>query len=285
MALVTLCPGCGATYKIYPEQLQTQNGRVRCGQCQVIFNGFATLITIEEAEIEYPAASKGKNNATDKTGNVRESVTGLNAVLQATVTKTHESAGKAEHDKPAKENLPKEPVARDGDFLAEITTTQSRRHWLWNLSSVALLLLLIGQVFYFYRTDLTVLFPQARPYLEHFCAVAGCSIPLPRNIQHLSIMSSDMEEKDPEYQPDVASLTAIVRNHADYAQALPALKLFLTDRHNALLASRIVTAAEYLTEEQAGKVAIGPHQELIIRVYLDNSQLQSVGYRLQLLYL
>ena len=55
MALVTLCPGCGTTFRVNAAQLQIQSGDVRCGHCQRVFNGFATLITVNESDIEYPS--------------------------------------------------------------------------------------------------------------------------------------------------------------------------------------------------------------------------------------
>jgi hypothetical protein len=149
---------------------------------------------------------------------------------------------------------------------------------------MGLCVLLIVQVIHVFRADLAIQVPQTRPYLEGYCAVLGCTVALPKNIQLLSIVSSDLQVKNPEYQPDVATLTTVIRNHAPHAQALPALKLFLTDRHNQVLASRILTAADYLAEGQREKKAIQPNQEIIIQLYLDNSQLKSTGYRLQLLY-
>ena len=57
MALVTLCPGCGTTFRVNAVQLQAHSGEVRCGRCHRLFNGFATLITVNESEIEYPTRS------------------------------------------------------------------------------------------------------------------------------------------------------------------------------------------------------------------------------------
>lgn len=57
MALVTLCPGCGTTFRVNAVQLQAHSGEVRCGRCHHLFNGFATLITVNESEIEYPTRS------------------------------------------------------------------------------------------------------------------------------------------------------------------------------------------------------------------------------------
>ena len=41
----TTCPSCHAVFRIKPEQLDAHAGKVRCGKCAYVFNGFETLIT------------------------------------------------------------------------------------------------------------------------------------------------------------------------------------------------------------------------------------------------
>jgi predicted Zn finger-like uncharacterized protein len=50
MALVTRCPNCAAAFRVTPLHLQAHGGDVRCGQCAQVFNGFATLATVQESE-------------------------------------------------------------------------------------------------------------------------------------------------------------------------------------------------------------------------------------------
>jgi predicted Zn finger-like uncharacterized protein len=50
MALVTRCPNCAAVFRVTPLHLQAHGGDVRCGQCAQVFNGFATLATVNESE-------------------------------------------------------------------------------------------------------------------------------------------------------------------------------------------------------------------------------------------
>ncbi|PTN12458.1 zinc-ribbon and DUF3426 domain-containing protein [Nitrosomonas aestuarii] len=300
MALVTLCPGCGTTYKIIPEQLQSQSGLVRCGECQVIFNGFATLITIDESEIQYQSTFVEKTTASDNSDEIKESVhladtshcelqADTSAAFQSDhvqdeAVKTTESSESGVGIEPSYSLVPSPYNVSSSDFLSEVSQ-KSPQHWGWKFGNIALFILLIAQVIYMYRADLAIIAPQSRPYLEQYCNILGCTVPLPGNVQLLSIVSSDMTVRDPETQPEVATLTAVVRNHAPVTQALPALKLLLTDMHNQLLASRIFTTTDYLTKAQIQKTAIQPNQEIIIQIYLDNSQLKSTGYHLELLYL
>ena len=303
MALVTLCPGCGTTYKIYPEQLQAQNGLVRCGKCQIVFNGFSTLITIDESEIEYLPVSANLNSASEQSSEIKEAVDNL-AVLdsvvgerqadanalpvfgnahETAVQQTETAAGVAAVGPETTENT--ESGIPASDFLSDTIRERPARYWLWQVGSLLLFVAMMGQAIIAYRADLAVQLPQTRPYLEQLCNIFGCSVPLPANIQLLSIVSSDLQISDPENQPDVATLTAIIRNHATQAQALPALKLLLTDMNEQMLASRVFTAIDYLPSADRNKMSILPSQEITVRLYLDNSQIKPTGYRLQILYL
>lgn len=45
--MLTRCPSCTTTFRVTPEQLKVRLGRVRCGQCQAVFNALDSLV--EEA--------------------------------------------------------------------------------------------------------------------------------------------------------------------------------------------------------------------------------------------
>lgn len=310
MALVTRCRNCGTTYKIYPEQLQAQNGFVRCGACRAVFNGFATLITVDETGIEYcPVIDRENSNLAtpgEVGGIVEETVAPREDWHDEPASDGIRKDGRAQIDHeqgaalatgdtamfidplPDASNLesPEKPVIESvAGFLVDEKPSRSREYRAWQAASIFLCVLLVGQSLYAYRTELTVLFPQSRSFLEKFCRPLGCSVPLPAHIQQLSIVHSDLEVRDPVHFPEVLTLTTIIRNHAAHAQALPAIKLSLTDVHNQLLASRVFAADEYLSGEQKAMTAIQRGQELVIELYLDNSDLKSTGYQVRLIYL
>ena len=74
MALVTLCPGCGTTFRVNSAQLQACGGEVRCGHCQRIFNGFATLITVNESAIESPSPPQFQSQPISEVGTATENL-------------------------------------------------------------------------------------------------------------------------------------------------------------------------------------------------------------------
>lgn len=42
--MLTRCPSCRTTFRVTPEQLKARQGKVRCGECQQVFNALDTLI-------------------------------------------------------------------------------------------------------------------------------------------------------------------------------------------------------------------------------------------------
>ena len=268
MALVTLCPSCGTTFRVNAIQLQAHGGDVRCGHCQRIFNGFATLITVNESAIEYPSQSQPQL--------VSESEV---PVESHTLTENLNSA----MDQPVISDRNQEATeASDQLFDAKAPAKQSRG--MWGIANVLLLLLLIGQIAYTYRTELTVIAPEIRPHLERYCALIACTVPYPQDIKQLGIETSDLQ-KNLVRQPEITTLSAVIRNHAPFPQALPALQLSLLDAHDQLIASRIFTAQDYLQEEDKALQFIASQHEIEIRLDFASSVLDALSYRLLLLYL
>lgn len=267
MALVTLCPGCGTTFRVNAVQLQAHSGDVRCGHCQRIFNGFAMLITVNESAIEYPSQPQPQL--------VSESEMPVESFA---ITADSNNA----MDLPSPSDSNQEEIASSADlFDAEEPSKQSWRMWAVN---VLLLLLLIGQITFTHRTELTIIAPGFRPYLERYCALIACTVPYPHDIQQLGIETSDLQ-KNLVRQPEVTTLSAVIRNHATFPQALPALQLSLLDAGDQLIASRIFTARDYLQEEDKVLQFMAPQHEIEIRLDFDSSGLDASGYRLLLLYL
>jgi predicted Zn finger-like uncharacterized protein len=46
MVLATRCPQCGTTFRVVPDQIKVRGGLVRCGVCNYVFDGSATLADV-----------------------------------------------------------------------------------------------------------------------------------------------------------------------------------------------------------------------------------------------
>lgn len=276
MALVTLCPGCGTTFRVSSPQLQAHSGDVCCGQCGKVFNGFATLTTVNESELESLSSVSSKKITVSNPVPRQELATadsGLSGIAVA-----HD-----EIDQSFTSDWDQEGNLSSDDHADPDTEFPSLPAYAWSLASCFLFILLIGQATYAYRTELSAMMPQFRPYLERYCAIASCIVPYPKDINLLGIESSDLQVH-PERNPKVTTLVATIRNHAPFPQALPMLKLSLLDVHNELLANRVFSAEEYLAEHDDAASFIQPNGEIDIEFDFDSDQLNAMGYRLLLLH-
>ena len=267
MALVTCCPSCSTTFRVNAAQLQAHGGDVRCGQCQRVFNGFATLITAHESTIEYPLTVRPQPDAA--------------AVSSTESGQNNPDSSKVINPVPV---LASEPDMQDpSDRLFDDEEPVKRLSPMWGIANMMLLLLLFGQVAHHYRTQLTILAPHFRPHLERFCELLDCTVAYPQDIQQIGIESSDLQ-KNPASQPEVTTMRAIIHNTAPFPQAFPALHLVLLDAQQNVITSRIFTANDYLQEGDKQRLFIAAQQEIEIRLDFDSTGLSALGYRLLLFY-
>ena len=77
----TRCPGCQTTFRVTPEQLKARAGKVRCGQCQSVFNALDSLL--EDPTTATPGAETVTTLPTPATESRADTTTV--AVLEPTV--------------------------------------------------------------------------------------------------------------------------------------------------------------------------------------------------------
>jgi len=251
MTLVTRCPDCHAIFRLTEIQLHLHNGDVRCGQCMRVFNGFAELITVPEEYIQPRALLPQSGSSQLEPGNAVAAPIGeMEALLPA------------------------------DNFGVQLPSSQPSRLWL--IPNAILLILLFGQILHNYRTEIFMAFPEFRPVLDEYCNLMQCEVNLPRHLHLLSLESSDLRISS-SADPDVVELSAIIRNHAPFPQAVPALLLTLTDTDEKPLASRIFTAKDYL-DSAIDQSVFAEESEIHAQCFLSTNQLDATGYKLELFY-
>ena len=271
MALVTLCPECSTTFRVTSEQLEAHSGDVRCGQCQHVFNSFSTLITVEESEISRSAELN--TSILNETPAAVEARVGTHDFDETPITQTDLSY------------FPKENTAafdyEDDNFDSK--PVQEKLSLRWASACCALIFLLIGQLVYFYRVELSVAAPATKPWLVSYCDILNCTVPSPQDISLLSIESSELYANPTRHAE--TTMTATIRNYAPFPQVLPGLKLSLTNKNGESIASRVFNANDYLGGEAEFTQSIAPNKEVNIRLDYDSGELNATGYQLFLLYL
>ncbi|MBS1158402.1 MAG: finger-like region [Proteobacteria bacterium] len=151
-----------------------------------------------------------------------------------------------------------------------------RAVWPFVLFLLVLLLLLIGQLLYHFRTDLVRRLPEAAALY----ALAEIAVPLPRQVELVAIETSDLQSDN---QRGMFVLQATLRNRASYAQAWPALELTLTDTHDSVVSRRVLAPADYLPPT-APPAAFPANGETAVRLWVEAKDIGAAGYRLYVFY-
>ena len=294
--MLTRCPNCETTFRVTPEQLKARQGRVRCGECQEVFNALDTLVEAAPAAMPAAAMPEEVTPNSREDDNVAPVETAPIAENAEEPTPAAEVAPDLSHGPPmappaeapeapkAPEDLEVEPEpeaptsAANGDWAAAASPAR-RRRWPWALGIVATALVLAMQAIMHFRTEIAVLHPDARPLLLAACETFGCKLLLPRKAELMSIETSDLH---PEANGKL-TLTATLKNRAPFAQEHPHLELTLTDTADKALVRRVLAPADYLSTAARAEAGFAAGKETPVDLSVE-ADVPAAGYRLYLFY-
>lgn len=310
----TRCPGCGTVFRVTSEQLRLKAGKVRCGHCQLVFNAFDHLLVdpspvpaeagdfavddtklpefspepvpqrqepvwapavtptpVPESppaidEIALPRAEERRDPSVLPNETPEESA---QAAREAGL-----AALRALEERPGFDRWSAGTLAAGGAGFGETQAEGPR--WPYRVVAVLLSLLLLGQLAYHFRTDLSLRLPS----LAMLFSVLNVEVPLPRDVALVSIESSDLQA---DKARKLFVLNATLKNRAHHAQAWPSLELTLTDVNDKVVARRVLDFADYLTESTP-PAAFAARGEAAVRLWIDASDVPAAGYRLYIFY-
>jgi predicted Zn finger-like uncharacterized protein len=265
MKMSTRCPACGTAFRLYPEQLVARDGQVRCGRCSAIFDARSTLVTEDEPEpLPADAPLQAPGPAAAPPPRSEELAQGEPMVSQRVAPSEHAELEISMSDD-------------DSDFEFGLQARRRSRivAALWGLGVAVMAVVLGGQAAYAYRGELVLAFPESRPWIAAACARLGCTIPLPRHADLISIESSELAAE--RAAPGVLTLSAALRNRAGFA--FPHLELTLTDAADRPLVRRVLAPAEYLGARIDPASAFAAGAEQPVRLHIDADGLNASGYR------
>lgn len=283
--MITYCPSCQTHFRVHAEQLAARAGQVRCGKCNRVFDALEHLIeevvparepSMSHERAVMRAVTAAAVSVPAEAGDVSAEAQG--PVIVASPDQAVETmlagAGMSAAATPAD--------AFDFGPIAAADPAKRARRWPWLLGALLLLLVLLVQAAYFYRSALIVLLPQAKPYAVALCATLGCDLPLPRRIELMSIEASDLQADTT--NPNVMVLSATLKNRAIFDQQLPLLELTLTDAQDQPVVRRVLAPPDYLGKPANARAGFAANSEIAIKVFIEGSQVKATGYRLYLFY-
>lgn len=282
MSLLTRCPRCKTLFRVMPLQLQAREGRVRCGRCMHVFDGFHALAVEQPDAVLEPVRFEPEA----RTENVDE--TAAPAASTSAAGATAEPAAPTAAVEPA--TPPKTPLPERIRALAARRVASLKQQYLRKPSPGAirigvcalLAVLLAGQMAYAFRSPLAARYPAVRVVLTAVCGALGCAVTLPQRPDLVKIEASDVHMVDAS-KPSLIQLTATLRSYANYDLGYPALDLVLTNANEHALARRIFVPEEYLDGSRDPKAGFPPRAEITVALDLDTRDLNAAGFRLDLL--
>lgn len=304
--MITHCPSCHTHFRVHAEQLAVRAGQVRCGKCSRVFNALEHLIEeiapvhspwpVPELEPPHadsvaagnppePALSPATDAVRDELAPEVTKPADLMAEANGAGVETPEAPmPKLELTEPA--TLAPEARSGAGSFnfgpTVKAEAVKPGRRWPWLVGALLLLLMLLAQAVYQYRSAIVLLFPQAKPYAAALCANLGCDLPLPRRIELLSIEASDLQADTT--NPNVMVLSATLKNRAIFNQQHPLLELTLTDAQDQPVVRRVLAPQDYLGKAVNVQAGFAANADIAIKMFIEGSQVKATGYRLYLFY-
>lgn len=200
----TRCPGCGTVFRVTSEQLRLKAGKVRCGHCQLVFNAFDHLLAdipaeptpvVVSVDVAVDALPEAKTPTEALASRHEPSLGGLAPeppVLPpeppgnppANPDETPEESAQAAReaglaalraldDRPGFDRWSAGTLATGGAHFAETHAEGPR--WPYVLMSALLLVALIAQLSYHFRTELSLRLPSSTSVFGLF----AIDVPLP----------------------------------------------------------------------------------------------------------
>ena len=158
-------------------------------------------------------------------------------------------------------------------------TGRSRRLVL-GAGCAVLALALAAQGVVTFRNVLAARYPQTKGLLAGACAVFGCKVELPAQIDALSVETGELQSLGAKS----FSFTTLLRNQASLVQAWPHLELTLTDANDKPLVRRVFTPSEYLPQGVAPSQGIAPRSEQAVKLAFELNQVKASGYHIAIFY-
>lgn len=314
--MLTRCPACETHFRVTAEQLKARSGRVRCGQCQHIFNALDSLIE-EPMVVVAPAVAESPQSlapsmATAEAEPAEHPETETDAVSPAPSfppapakeqPESIPASSQPEIEGPpipepfaVAEPEPVELITAEPETVEPITAETEAsdwsetfpepppppRRWPWVISSLAALAAIGLQTVLAFRVELAVLWPEARPALVALCDIADCEVGLPTKVALVSIEASDLVP-DKEHTGRLA-LTTTLKNRAPFPQQFPHLELTLTDTADKAIARKVLAPTDYLPPKTDLANGMQPNADILVAIGVDPGEMTASGYRLYLFY-
>jgi predicted Zn finger-like uncharacterized protein len=319
----TRCPSCQTSFRITPEQLKARVGKVRCGQCQTVFNALDSLLdeTTETAAppqaTPRPSPIPAPTQPPPTAVAASQTAPAANDAAHLPPSPTAASLAADDFSPEADAALAQQPddeprplSVADAQELGKATglimpreTTHIPGYSKWVEGVMAGPLSLPSDKaprWPFILAALLLVLALAGQLVFRFRSEIAITAPSLRPIlevlcqaldatiplpRHVELVS--IETSDLQTDPahgNLLVLNATLRNRANYGQAYPSLELSLTDTQDAAIARRIFPPGEYLPAKIPADQPFAAKSDVAVRLWIEASEISATGYRLYVFY-
>ncbi|GAB2850195.1 hypothetical protein GCM10027277_17960 [Pseudoduganella ginsengisoli] len=165
---------------------------------------------------------------------------------------------------------------------------RSRRQEQWGKASriamaCATPLLLAGlayQAVATFRNPLAAAVPALKPALVSACAIVGCKVELPSQLDALSIEQGELQTM----ADNIFSFSTSLRNQSATAQNWPHIELILNDSADKPVLRRVFAPRDYLPPNADFASGFLPRSEQPVKLYFELSRVKASGYHIAVFY-
>jgi len=307
ISAVTQCPHCSAKFRVRPEQVKLHAGLVRCGACRGIFDAVEHLVegTLpsvdpidDHGEVTPPQTIIQGMPAMQPQEQIpsADGVASMWKVRGAeTGNITQSDQGAAGHDTVAvrnldvddhslAESLPTAPGALSNYRWRPAPQANSpAMRWVFTLLCLLGVAGLVAQSTFFFRDEIASRVPQLAPSMVAACAYLDCRLAPPKRGESLGFVGTDLAA-DPAHK-GLLIFTATLRNSGPTAVAYPHLILSLDGLGGELVVRRVFTPAEFAPATANLVRGLEAGAEIEVKLYLDASQTNVLGFKVDHAYL
>jgi predicted Zn finger-like uncharacterized protein len=145
----------------------------------------------------------------------------------------------------------------------------------WSVGILLLLAALAGQFVYFQSANLAH-YPALHPWLERFCGLTGCRVPLPRDLADLDLL--DRRVYDDPSAPHALVISLILQNNAAFRQAYPYLQVRFFNLAERVIALRRFAPREYLPQGASPAAGFQAHGSVPVTLQIVDPGKDAVSY-------
>lgn len=260
------CPECRTIFNVSRAQLQARQGVVRCGSCAAVFNGERNLVET----LPKQRAGLATHEA---------------AVYAGTDTVPSTAQPRLDTDRETRADDTAQPNGTDSGIptvteLGPWTKPRPRtRPIFWLLGVVMLLAVFLGQITFYFRSELAQ-YRDLKLVVLEFCRLLDCEVEPQRRIGLIELTYATIAPH-PRYK-NILRIRASIVNRADFAQPYPLMDVALTDSAGRVIARRTFEHREYLDAARAADEVLLPQLSVNTLLDVTNPDGNAVGYEIQL---